>query len=1006
MTESRTNDPRITLPPAPQPVAPFRFPVVAATVPVVASLAIWLITGSAFALVFAGLGPLAAIGSYIDSRLSARKKLRAETARFSHAVSATRSAIEVYHRRESVDLAERTPPAIVVVRDAHTDSSRWMREPRDVLPVHLGYGRVRSDLVIDRAGSHDRVDSTIDEHYQRLTDRASTLQGAPIAVNARLGIAIFGDEMIALSLARALAIQLARTLAPTTSWVRLRGVFSAEQWGSHLPHRVLRSDGGADAANTGHERASVHWGQLGDDTPSVSISVVTNEQQAPSGHRIVIRASGGAVAVVGHPDKHQRREFDPSFLGREQALVWALAAHEIASRDGLATGDGAVPDSLEFRELLVQLGPVTESTAERAHSLESRPGVGTNGRTMVDLVKNGPHAIVGGTTGSGKSELLISWVLAMAAESSPDDVTFLLVDFKGGSAFAHLAKLPHTVGIITDLDETAASRAFASLRAELQHRERALAQAGARDISELDAVPRLVIVVDEFAAMMADYPQLHALFSDIAARGRSLGVHLILCTQRPSGVVRDALLANAELRISLRVNNRADSSAVIGSDRAAELPARAKGRAWVAHGSSSAELVQFALATPSDVLAVAERWTAGYSPRRPWCEPLSEHVPLAVVTELSVELSQCVATTEQSVPNSQPRSNAWGMQQEHDGAAVFFGLTDLPDEQRQGVAEWSPSGDGHVLILGAPGSGKSVAITTIAAASSAEAGVRVVAGGLEPAGFWDTLAELHAQLDHAGSRKHPAHRTLLMIDDLDAVVSRFEDDYRSAVLDRLIRLLREGPAHNIWIVASAQRITPALQSLAQLMPNTLWLRFGSRQEFVLAGGASADFTAALPPGGGLWKGARVQIALSDTYPPSPRPVTVAMLSHSESLAIASSRPAATTAAFTAAGWHVRALEGAPGSERELLITDAGRPIAVIGSIDEWQSRWGALALLRAHATILLDGCNLSDYRQLARTRELPPPLASGLGHYWRVAEDGADRVLLPASAAHPREVTA
>lgn len=1029
MTESRTNDPRITLPVAPQPATPFRFPIVAAAVPVVASLAIWLITGSAFALIFAALGPLAATGSYIDSRVSARKKLRVETARFSREISTTQSAIEAYHRRESGDLAERTPPAIVVVRDVHTDSSRWMREPREVLPVHLGYGSVRSNLVIDRAGSYDRVDSAIDAHYQRLTEQASTLQAAPIAVNARLGIAIFGNELIALSLARALAIQLARTLAPTTSWVRLRGVFSSEQWGSHLPHRVLLSDGGSDAAQAEHERASVYWGELGDETPNVSISVVRCEQQVPSGHRIVIRANGDSVAVVAHPDKHQRREFDPSLLGREQALVWALAAHQIASRDGLATDAGTVPDSVDFQQLLAELAPVTDPISRRAHSLESRPGVGADGRITLDLVTNGPHAIVGGTTGSGKSELLISWVLAMAAESSPHDVTFLLVDFKGGSAFGDLAKLPHTVGIITDLDETVASRAFASLRAELQHRERALAQASARDISELDTVPRLVIVVDEFAAMMADHPQLHALFSDIAARGRSLGVHLILCTQRPSGVVRDALLANADLRISLRVNNGADSSAVIGSDRAADLPVRAKGRAWVAHGSSSAELVQFALATPRDILAVAERWSGSYNPRRPWCEPLSEVVPLATVAELSDELAHPVIATKLSAPIALSISDPRATQHETNGSSVFFGLTDLPNEQRQGLAKWTPLADGNILILGGPGSGKSVAIATIAAAASArvsaptdafdpaaaatqpqtdaETGFRVATGGRDPAGFWDTLSAMLAQLDDVELGEVLSQRTLFMIDDLDAVVSRFEDDYRSAVLERLGRLLREGPAHKIWVVASAQRITPALQSLAQLMPNTLRLRFVSRQEFVLSGGDSTDFSAALPPGGGLWKGARVQIALSDTYPPLPRPATVAMLQHTESLAIASSRPAATTAALTAAGWLVRTLEGTPGSERELLVSHGGRPIALIGSIDEWQSRWGALGLMRAHATVLLDGCNLSEYRQLARTRELPPPLASGFGHYWRVTEEGADRVRLPnASAGHPRDATA
>ncbi|WP_341952333.1 FtsK/SpoIIIE domain-containing protein [Salinibacterium sp. TMP30] len=1018
MTESRANDPRITLPSAPQPAPPFRFPVVAATVPIVASLAIWLITGSTFALIFAALGPLAATGSYIDSRVTARKKLRAEQARFSRDVSTTQSAIDAHHRRESCDLAERTPPAISLVRDVLTDSARWMREPRDVLPVHLGYGSVRSSLSLERTGAHDRVDASTDEHYQRLADHAARLEGAPIAVNARLGIAIFGNEPIALSLARALAIQLARTLSPTTSWVRFRGRLSAERWGSCLPHRVLRSDGGADAESWSHERASVHWGELGTDAPSASISVVSNEREVPSGHRIVIRVSGDMIAVVSHPDKHQRREFDPSFLGREQALVWALAAHEIAARDGLAISDGAVPDVVEFRQLLEQLGAVADSPSKRARSLCSRPAVGAKGRTVLDLVEHGPHAIVGGTTGSGKSELLISWVLAMAAETSPVDVTFLLVDFKGGSAFAHLAELPHTVGIITDLDETAASRAFASLRAELQHRERALAQAGVRDIAELGSLPRLVIVVDEFAAMMGDYPQLHALFSDIAARGRSLGVHLILCTQRPSGVVRDALLANADLRISLRVNNGADSSAVIGSDRAAELTAGAKGRAWVAHGSSSAELVQFALATPRDVITVARRWPTPSSPRRPWCEPLADTIPLAVVTELHDTLRRSTVPSASSASAESNALRAACNSNPERGAVVAFGLTDLPHEQRHGIAEWTPTSEGSVLMLGAPGSGKSVAIATFAAAISAPAsahpvpkvhleaarkpvsgsaaGFRVVVGGLEPAGFWDTLAELHARLD--GPEFPQLHNlpTLLAIDDLDVAISRFDDDYRVAALDRLARLLREGPAHHIWVVASAQRITPALQSVAQLIPNTLRLRFGSRQDFVLSGGVSADYASALPVGGGLWKGARVQIALSGTYPPDPVPAAAETLPSAENLVIGSSRLGATVAALTTAGWHVRTLEGAQGTERELLIADSDRPVALVGSIDEWQSRWGALALLRAHATVLLDGCTLSDYRQVARTRELPPPLSTGSGHYWRLIDGGADRVRLPS----------
>src|SRR5690606_23108114 len=98
-------------------------------------------------------------------------------------------------------------------------------------------------------------------------------------------------------------------------------------------------------------------------------------------------------------------------------------------------------------------------------------GVAAHGPAFVDLVADGPHALVAGTTGSGKSELLVSWVLALAGRIPPDRVSFLLVDFKGGSAFAPLAQLPHVVGVVSDLDPASARRAVESLRAELRRRE-------------------------------------------------------------------------------------------------------------------------------------------------------------------------------------------------------------------------------------------------------------------------------------------------------------------------------------------------------------------------------------------------------------------------------------------------------------------------------------------------------------------------------------------------------
>ncbi|GHD82499.1 S-DNA-T family DNA segregation ATPase FtsK/SpoIIIE [Salinibacterium amurskyense] len=980
MNETPHTAPRIALPAPPQRPAPFKFPVIAATVPVVASVAIWLITGSTFALIFAALGPLAATGSYIDSRMSARALRRTERARFSDDAAATLKKIQAYHRRELSELAEKTPSAIMLVSDVHTDASRWMREPADVLPVHLGYGLVRSSIAIDRTGAHDAQPPEVEESYRTLTAQAEHLERAPIAVNARLGVAIFGNQLMALSLARAVSIQLARTLAPTASWVRLSGAFAAEPWGEALPHRQLRGSEvqgqRVDESAGGTDLATVQWGVLGDSTPQVSITVVQEEGHVPSGHRIVIQTRGDRVAVVRHPDRHQRRDFEPSFLGREQALEWVRAARGIAARDGLASGIDDLPDLVRFSEIAAMSHAEHHPRAAHRRSLKARPAMGTRSAMSLDLVADGPHAIVGGTTGSGKSELLIAWVLAMAAETAPEDVTFLLVDFKGGSAFDALTQLPHTVGIITDLDENSAARAFSSLRAELRHRERALAQAKVRDISDLESMPRLVIVVDEFAAMMEDYPQLHTLFSDIAARGRSLGVHLILCTQRPSGVVRDSLLANADLRISLRVNNGADSSAVIGSDRAAELPAQQKGRAWVAHGSSSAELAQFALVETHDIRDVAERWASSAKPRRPWCEPLSEHLSLSTV----LAHPEAPAAATRHAPEG--------------GGTIAFGMTDLPEEQRHGVATWSPSGDGHLLVLGAPSSGKSVTLSTLAHVTSRD----VLVLGTDSASFWDTLTQLYARLDVIGYPGRAAAAVLVVVDDLDAAVSRFDDEYRPVVLERLARILREGPAADVVVVASAQRITAALQSLSQLFPQTLRLRFSTRQDFVLSGGSTEDYNDTLPAGGALWQGARVQVAQGDRFLPIPPPASAAVVGRDEGLAIVSTRPAATAAACTEAGWTVQLVEGAPGSERELLINPSGTrgAVALIGSVDEWQSRWGAIQALLPHATVLLDGCSLSDYRQLARTRELPPPLSPGSRQYWRLSGTGpTERVQLP-----------
>ncbi|MCU1409893.1 MAG: cell division protein [Rhodoglobus sp.] len=754
----------IAAPRAVEPPPPFRFPVLASIAPLGVAVVLWLVTQSPYSLLFALLGPVTLLASLADSRFGARRSRRKERARYETDARAAHEAIDAAHAEERAALSERTPAALALLGREGADPWRWSGTGPGI-PVALGRGSVPSAL---------RIEGDSDE----LERHAHALADAPVVVDASLGIGVCGPVPLATAVARSLVVQLAWALSPATY-----GSAAREPWAASLPHAVEREV---------RPGAYAEFGRRGEDAPAAVIAVAAEEAALPGECRVVLTLTPEGAAITQHPDRELRRPLRPGPLSAESALAWAQSAARAAEREGLVAAAGALPESVALASLPQPDRP----------GLECAIGADAAGPVTIDLVAQGPHAVVGGTTGSGKSELLISWVLAMASSAPPARLTVLLVDFKGGSAFAALERLPHTVGIVTDLDEAHATRALESLRAELRYRERAIASARGRSIDDVD-LPRLVIVVDEFAAMLADHPDLHTLFVDIASRGRSLGVHLVLCTQRPAGVVRDAVLANADLRISLRVNNRADSSALVGTDAAAQLPARARGRGILAPSEGEPRAVQFALSVDSDVDRVASRWAGSPPPRRPWCEPLP---PVVGPAE----------------------------------APGGFGLLDLPHEQRRGTADWRPDRDGHVLVLGAARSGTSTALEALAPAA------RRLPSGIPAA--WDVLSDFASARD-----------TVLAVDDADSLLARFPGEYRAAVVERLAGLLRDGPARGLHVVLTAKRITADLQPLAALIPERLLLRHASKQDWLLAGGEAQGFTASLPPGGGVWHGHRVQV---------------------------------------------------------------------------------------------------------------------------------------------------
>ncbi|WP_456818165.1 FtsK/SpoIIIE domain-containing protein [Cellulomonas sp. URHB0016] len=288
--------------------------------------------------------------------------------------------------------------------------------------------------------------------------------------------------------------------------------------------------------------------------------------------------------------------------------AWGVRELRAQTLEPTAGSSGRPADDLPARVSLGALPdvPAPDAQAIRAAWSSTHAGLAAPiGRTsglatvVVDLVADGPHALVAGTTGAGKSELLTTWVLSTALRYPPERLAVLLVDFKGGAGLGSVAGLPHVVDHVTDLDEPRARRVLTGLRAELRRRERVLADHGARDVAELDprdpaSPPRLLVVVDELRALVDDLPDATRTLVRLAAQGRALGVHLVLATQRPAGAVSADLRANTSLRIALRVADPADSLDVVEVPDAALLSPSTPGRAVLRRAGGSPEHLQVA----------------------------------------------------------------------------------------------------------------------------------------------------------------------------------------------------------------------------------------------------------------------------------------------------------------------------------------------------------------------------------------------------------------------------
>ena len=274
---------------------------------------------------------------------------------------------------------------------------------------------------------------------------------------------------------------------------------------------------------------------------------------------------------------------------------------EIAEyRLDLQRGKYALPEMLTFLDMF-QVGKYEHlniggrwKESNPVLTLQAPIGVNTDGRLFyldIHEKEHGPHGLIAGMTGSGKSEFIITYILSLAVNYSPDDIAFILIDYKGGGlvgAFDNEQyRLPHLAGTITNLDGASINRSLLSIQSELRKRQasfneaRSLSNEGTMDIYKYQKlyrngivakpIPHLLIVSDEFAELKSQQPEFMSQLISTARIGRSLGVHLILATQKPSGVVSEQIWANSKFKICLRVQDRADSMDMLKRPDAAEL---------------------------------------------------------------------------------------------------------------------------------------------------------------------------------------------------------------------------------------------------------------------------------------------------------------------------------------------------------------------------------------------------------------------------------------------------